>query len=245
MLTEVQKGSVPKLTGKSPSGKANRLLCTNSTKKVAKGDLDVVIGMFPNVQNSKLPVDADSETSVHTNSLQNLLWKRTIQHRSRVAFHRMMNDRCNYGKVSWMTRDPITREPTLGVVQTGSQNQRNSNAPTFEGRSIEWTLRMAEMARKSVWTLHTNVYEIPGSYSENRQRFFKPSPASNVSSPHMKNFERERDLIRDSGASLQIMNQSDLTPEEQETVRKSKDPSVIMTANGTTHTTEKSNSICL
>ena len=32
---------------------------------------------------------------------------------------------------------------------------------------------------------------------------------------------------------------SDLSPEEQETKRKSKDPSIIMTANGTTHTTEE------
>ena len=157
------EGSIPKLTGKSPSGKANRLLCTNSTKKVAKGDIHVVIGMFANVQNSKLQVDADSETSVHTNSLQNLLWKRTIQHRSRFTFHRMMNDRCNYRKVSWMTGDPITREPTLGVAQTGSQNQRKPNAPTLEGRSIEWTLRMEDMARTSVWTWHMNVYDIPGS----------------------------------------------------------------------------------
>ena len=30
-----------------------------------------------------------------------------------------------------------------------------------------------------------------------------------------------------------------MTPEEQETIRKSKDPSVIMTANGTTRATEE------
>ena len=35
------------------------------------------------------------------------------------------------------------------------------------------------------------------------------------------------------------MSGSDLTPEEQETLRKSKGPSVIMTAHGTTHATEE------
>ena len=40
-------------------------------------------------------------------------------------------------------------ELTLGLVQTGSQNQRNSNAPTFDDRSIEWTLSMEEEARKA------------------------------------------------------------------------------------------------
>ena len=41
------------------------------------------------------------------------------------------------------------------------------------------------------------------------------------------------------GASLHLMSKSGLTPEEQETIRKSKDPSVTMTANGTSHTTEE------
>ena len=43
----------------------------------------------------------------------------------------------------------------------------------------------------------------------------------------------------DSGASHHIMSKRDLTPEEQETIQQSKDPSVIVTANGTTHTTEE------
>ena len=43
----------------------------------------------------------------------------------------------------------------------------------------------------------------------------------------------------DSGASVHMMSQSDLTAEEQETIQKSKDPSVIMTAKGTAHTTEE------
>ena len=43
----------------------------------------------------------------------------------------------------------------------------------------------------------------------------------------------------DSGASLHVMSKNDLTPEEQETIQKSKDPSVILSAYGTTHTTEE------
>ena len=38
---------------------------------------------------------------------------------------------------------------------------------------------------------------------------------------------------------MHMMSKSDLTPAEQETIRTSKDPSVIMTATGTTHTTEE------
>ena len=35
-----------------------------------------------------------------------------------------------------------------------------------------------------------------------------------------------------------MMSKSDLTPEEEETIRKSQEPCVIKTAIGTTHTTE-------
>ena len=45
-----------------------------------------------------------------------------------------------------------------------------------------------------------------------------------------------------SGASFHIMSKRDLTPEEQETI--SKDPPMIVTANGTTHTTEEA-TVCL
>ena len=70
---------------------------------------------------------------------------------------------------------------TLGVMQTGSQHQRNPNAPTFEERSIEWTLNMEEKQGKQL-RFHKNVCNVLGSYSENRNRFFKPSRAANVSS---------------------------------------------------------------
>ena len=54
-----------------------------------------------------------------------------------------------------------------------------------------------------------------------------------------ENFERERKFIVNSGASLHVLSKSNLTLEEPDTTGISKDPSVIMTANGTTHTTEE------
>ena len=81
--------------------------------------------------------------------------------------------------------------------------------------------------------------KIPGSYSENRHEVLKPSLESNVSSPSVTRSE-EKEFIVDPRASLEMVTESDLTPEEQETIiQKSKDPSVIMTANGTTRTTEE------
>ena len=128
--------------------------------------------------------------------------------------------------------------PTLGVMQTRSQNQRNPNAPTFEERSIGWTLSTEENARTAASL--KNACTIAGSCSENRKLFFfKPGPPSNVSSLSKTASKDSELIIVDSEASLHLMSRSDLTPEEQETTQKSKDPSDIMTANGTTDTTEE------
>ena len=79
---------------------------------------------------------------------------------------------------------------------------------------------MEQIARDTAWLVQKNLYRVPSSYSDNRNKFFKPSPGNNVSSHHS-------------------MSRSDLTPEEQETTQKSKDPSVIVTAHETAHTTEE------
>ena len=40
------------------------------------------------------------------------------------------------------------------------------------------------------------------------------------------------------------MSKNQLTPEDQETIQKSKDPSIIVTAKGTAHTTEEA-TVCV
>ena len=49
-------------------------------------------------------MDADSETSEHTNTKEILLMRRKFQHRPLFTFQRMINDRCKSGKISRMTR---------------------------------------------------------------------------------------------------------------------------------------------
>ena len=84
--------------------------------------------------------------------------------------------------------------------------------------------------------LHKNVCKVPDSYSENRHRFFKPSPLINVSSLSTTT-AKKREFSVDSGTSPHIISKSDLTPEEKETFQTSTDQSVDMTANGIAHTT--------
>ena len=171
-------------------------------KKLPKGI--VIIGMFPNVQKSKLQVDADWETCVHTNTQQNLLMNRETQYRLLFTFHRVLKDRKIQSDNNTQYRvrlDLLANKyvfkrqklgPTHGAIQTRLPNQRNPNAQTFEKRSIECD----EIVRKTAWILHNSVYWIPGSYSENRHKFFKPSSASNVSSLCITTSEeRERNAM--------------------------------------------------
>ena len=64
--------------------------------------------------------------------------------------------------------------------------------------------------------------------SENRRQFFKPIFL------RVLQLRRKREFTLDSEASLHTMSTSDLTPEEQETMQKSKDPTVILTTKDAT-----------
>ena len=80
---------------KVSQGEQTDYLVRTSKQEVAKGEIHVISGIFPNLQNSSLQVDADSESSVHTNTQLHLRMKRSIQHLLQFTFHRMMNDRCS------------------------------------------------------------------------------------------------------------------------------------------------------
>ena len=200
--------------------RTNHLVQT-SRKEIARGDFHAIIGMCPSVQNFQFQVDADSETSLHANTQLNLLMKRTIQHLLRFTFHRMVNDRCNFGKFSRMTRPQhrvrlhISRTNTFSEgnfwtctwshpdwTSTSAESERSN----IRGKICRMDFGHGRKTRTSAWILHKNVYNIPGSYSENRERFFKPSSSPSITTS--KERERERDVIyfADSGASLHLMS---------------------------------------
>ena len=120
----------------------------------------------------------------------------------------------------------------LGIIQTGSQNQQNPNAPTFEERSVEWTLRSGRKRQGISFGYHTTTC------TKFQVRILTINKGSSNRVPRAMLLQ-EGECIVDSGASLRMMSKSDLTPQEQETNHRSKDPSIIKTANTLTHTTEE------
>ena len=49
----------------------------------------------------------------------------------------------------------------------------------------------------------------------------------------------ERELVVDSGASMHVMRNKDSSSYELDTLRRSKNPTVVLTANGEVHTNEE------
>ena len=113
MMTETQKAH-RNLLVKVHQGKPTSCFAETSRTEVVWREIRAITGMCQKVQNSKLQIDAKSETSVHTNTQQNLLMIREIHHRLRFTFHLMTNDRCNYENFSrWKRQGTETMNLTI------------------------------------------------------------------------------------------------------------------------------------
>ena len=120
---------------------------------------------------------------------------------------------------------------------------RNPNARTFEERSIEWTLSVKEKTVKAAWIYTERVQSSRFIFwqsklviqTESREQCFFIS---------YDNFEEENSLwVRE--LQFTWWAKRDLIPEEQDTIQKSKDPSVMMTSNGTIQFDWRSKRKCL
>ena len=100
----------------------------------------------------------------------------------------------------------------------------------FEDRSHEVTERQQRCARSKAWNLVKNIYK-----EKDKAAFYFPGeecvlPAGSPKEPEEREFEV------DSGASMQMLNKKDLNFAELETMRTSRSPTTVMTANGVVQT---------
>ena len=112
--------------------------------------------------------------------------------------------------------------PSLGKIQVKIPHQRSPYAMKFEDRSPEDTARQERCARGDAWELARNIRNLK---KEDTSAFYSHPAASTT------NLE-EREFVVDSGASMHMVSKKDLTKAELETVRISKNPTMVVTANG-------------
>ena len=97
----------------------------------------------------------------------------------------------------------------------------------FEDRSPEETARQERCARGDASELAKKIYKLK---KEGKATFYSPSdlwilPAASTIYPE------EREFVEDSRASMHMVSKKDFNKAELETVRISKSPTVVMTAN--------------
>ena len=68
--------------------------------------------------------------------------------------------------------------------------------------------------------------------------FYAPLEARVMRAPTSKRPE-EREYVVDSGASMHMMNKKELSSDELDTLRRSRNTTVVLTANGEVHTHEE------
>ena len=105
----------------------------------------------------------------------------------------------------------------------------------FEDKSHEETERQQGCARSKAWNLAKNIFKFK---EKDKAAFYFPVEEWVFPAASTKELE-EREFVVDSGASIHMVSKRDLTSAELETLRTSRGPTAVMTANGEVQTREE------
>ena len=114
-------------------------------------------------------------------------------------------------------------------------HQRSPYAIKFEDRSQEETERQQRFARGNAWNFAKNIFKLK---EKDKATFYSSTEAWVLLAASTKEPE-EREFVVDSGACMHMGSKKDLNSAELETVRVSKTPTVVVTANGEVQTREE------
>ena len=125
--------------------------------------------------------------------------------------------------------------PSLGKTQVKHPHQRSPYAVKFEDRSPGDSARQQRCARSKAWNFAKNIYKLK---EEDQDTFYSPTeewvlPAASTKEPE------EREFVADSGASMHMVSKKDINSAELETMRTSRSPTTVMTANDEVRTREE------
>ena len=124
--------------------------------------------------------------------------------------------------------------PSRGVIQKGEPHERNPSAPEFDERTPEETSRQEGYARKAAWNTGRKFCKLK---AKDKATFYSPMeikapvPASQIT--------EERVSVVDSGASMHMLSKKDLRSDEMDTLRRTRNPTTVVTANGEVQTNEE------
>ena len=119
------------------------------------------------------------------------------------------------------------------IVDSDTLRLRSPCAPKFEERSQEETLHQEGCASRQAWDLAKHMYK-----NADKATFYSPTEARATPAPISKSPE-EREFVADSGAAMHILSNKDLSSDELDTLPRSRNPTVVETADGEVQTNEE------
>ena len=125
--------------------------------------------------------------------------------------------------------------PSREIIQKCEPHERHSSAPRYEERTPEETSRQEAFVRKAAWDLAKNVYKL----KNNDKTAFYSRGHKGADIDLKKKTQEERMFVIDSGASMHMLNKKDLSSDELDTLRRSRNPTRVVTANGEVQTNEE------
>ena len=142
--------------------------------------------------------------------------------------------RVKFTKAAARHVDIRDQNPSLGMICPGEPHQRSPNVPKFEDRSQEETEWQEQGARQAAWKLGRSVLKLK---EHERATFFSPSENRCLPASYLKLEKRE--IVVDSGASMNMISKKDLNSAEIDTLTRSCSPTKVITANGEVQTHEE------
>ena len=124
-------------------------------------------------------------------------------------------------------------------IGKGRVHRRESCKNVNLGREFPGTQKQERCARRNAWDLAKDVYKLK---REAKDTFYSPAEAWVMPAPSSKNLE-EREFVIDSRASMHMLSKKDLGSGELETLRRSRNPTTVATADGEVQTNARSSSL--
>ena len=120
-------------------------------------------------------------------------------------------------------------------LQVKNPHQRSPYAMKFEDWSHEETERQQRCPGSKAWNLAKNIYKLK---EKDKAAFYFPAEDRVLRAASTKEPE-EREFVVDSGASMHKVSKKDLNSAELQTMRTSRSPTTVMTANGLVQTRDE------
>ena len=128
--------------------------------------------------------------------------------------------------------------PLRGIIPKCEPHERSPCSPKFVERSHEETLHQERCARKVAWDSAKNIFRFKNA---DKTTFYSSIEAKRMPALTSKSPE-EQEFVVDSGASMHMMSKKVLSSDELDTLGRSRNSTVVVTANGEVQTKEEAQS---